>query len=261
MMESKMKNVILIIADISGYTQFMITNKTSLIHSQVIITELIKTIINQVEIPLEVSKLEGDAVFTYAVKENGEQSWGDIEKKIGEKLITFSRVFSEKVFELSESNICDCNACNNVDKLKLKLVAHSGEALLYKIGRFYELSGVDVIIVHRLLKNSVQSDQYILMTEQAYNDIEFPKEFNIVNGEETYDEIGTIKTRIYFPHDEEQLYIKITEKHNYSSIFFKMKNAMMKIYQSMFIKVGLKKLPAFHNLPDSYDTNINNHNK
>ena len=99
------------------------------------------------------------------------------------------------------------------------------------------------------------------MTEQAYNDIEFPKEFNIVNGEETYDEIGTIKTRIYLPHDEEQLYIKITEKHNYSSIFFKMKNSMMKIYQSMFIKVGLKKLPAFHNLPDSYDTNINNHNK
>ena len=84
--------------------------------------------------------MEGDAVFTYAVKENGEQSWGDIEKKIGEKLITFSRVFSERVFELSESNICDCNACNNVDKLKLKLVAHSGEALLYKIGRFYELS-------------------------------------------------------------------------------------------------------------------------
>ncbi len=44
MMESKMKNVILIIADISGYTRFMMTNKTSLIHSQVIITKLIRTL-------------------------------------------------------------------------------------------------------------------------------------------------------------------------------------------------------------------------
>ena len=69
-MESIEKKVVLIIADISGYTRFMVTNKTSLIHSQVIITELIKTIIKQVEIPLKVSKLEGDAVFTYAVKED-----------------------------------------------------------------------------------------------------------------------------------------------------------------------------------------------
>ena len=116
-MESKEENVLLIIADISGYTKFMITNKTEMVHSQVIITELTKTIIKQVEIPLEVSKLEGDAVFLYAVKKDSELSWEDVKKKTGEKLIKFFELFSEKIVELSESNICDCNACNNIKKL------------------------------------------------------------------------------------------------------------------------------------------------
>ena len=73
-MVDKELNVLLMIADISGYTKFMISNKQSLLHSQMIITELTKTIIKQVEIPFEVSKLEGDAIFMYAIKPES-QSW------------------------------------------------------------------------------------------------------------------------------------------------------------------------------------------
>ena len=196
-MEPDKRNVILIIADISGYTRFMITNKDSLVHSQVILTELTKAIIKQVEIPLKISKLEGDAIFCYALKDDGESPWQEVKKKIGEKLFKFSEVFSEKIKELNESNICDCNACRNVTKLKLKTVVHSGEAVIYQIDKYYELSGLDVIIVHRLLKNSVKSDQYILMTEQACNDVELSEKLNIINGEEQYGEIGKIKTCIY----------------------------------------------------------------
>ncbi len=252
-MESKEKNVLLIIADISGYTKFMITNRSEMVHSQVIITELTKTIIKQVEIPLEVSKLEGDAVFFYAVKKDNELSWEDVKKKTGEKLIKFFEVFSEKIVELNESNICDCNACKNIKKLKLKIVVHSGEVLFYWIGRFFELSGVAVIIVHRLLKNSVKSDRYILMTEPAYNDIDFPRKIEVIRGEEIYDEIGIIKTCIYFPPYEEAFFADITQKYNYSSTFMKMKNAALKMFNSMLIKSKFKKLPQFKNLPESYD--------
>ena len=45
----------LIIADISGYTRYMAANAKTLAHSQTIITELIKTIIRTVELPLEVA--------------------------------------------------------------------------------------------------------------------------------------------------------------------------------------------------------------
>jgi len=55
-MDSGHQKVILMIADISGYTSFMVSNKTSLTHAQVISTELIQKIIKRLEIPLKISK-------------------------------------------------------------------------------------------------------------------------------------------------------------------------------------------------------------
>lgn len=52
--------VLLIIADISGYTRYMTANAKTLAHGQTIITELIHAIVHQIELPLEVAKLEGD---------------------------------------------------------------------------------------------------------------------------------------------------------------------------------------------------------
>jgi len=60
--------VLLIIADISGYTRYMTANAKTLGHSQTIITELVKAIIRQIELPMEVAKLEGDAVFLFCRK-------------------------------------------------------------------------------------------------------------------------------------------------------------------------------------------------
>ncbi len=190
------KNVILILADISGYTQFMLANQQSVTHAQMIITGLLQTIISQVEIPLEVSKIEGDAVFLYAVKEKDERSWDEIKHKISDKLISFFKTFSAKLEELSASLMCQCGACENIHKLKLKIVAHSGRALFYMLGNFCELSGVDVIAVHRLLKNSVAPNQYILLTDAAFRDLEFKG--NVDWMEETYD-VGTLKTCVHFP--------------------------------------------------------------
>jgi len=191
--------VLLILADISGYTRYMTANSKTLAHSQIIITELIKSIIKQVELPLEVAKLEGDAVFLYCRKQKSTKSWRETRRIIGEKLLTFFRMFGEKVLELSRSNTCSCNACTHIERLRLKLVVHSGEALFHQVLHFVELAGVDVIIVHRLLKNSVTSNQYLLMTEAAKQDVEFPEPMHLTPGVETYEDIGKIKTLIFLP--------------------------------------------------------------
>ncbi len=196
--ESAAKDVLLMIADISGYTRFMVSNARSLTHSQTIIAELIQTIIEQVEVPLEIAKLEGDAVFLYGIKGDA-GVWQEKKAKIGEKLIAFFRAFSERVSTLTQSTHCQCNACQNIEKLKLKLIVHSGEALFHRVGKFEELAGVDVILVHRLLKNSLQSDQYILMTTQGFQDLEFPNPIGVVHGEEEYEEFGKVKVLVYYP--------------------------------------------------------------
>lgn len=191
--------VLLMIADISGYTKFMVSSDVEIEHSQHVISELIQAIIRQVEIPLEVSKLEGDAIFLYAKKDSDALSWEDIRKVTGRKLMLFFEAFHEKLQELASHTSCTCGACSNLHTLKLKIVVHSGEALFYRIHHFNELSGMDVILVHRLLKNSAVTNEYLLMTEPAYVDIEFPYQLPVKEGHESYEHLGRVKTFVYNP--------------------------------------------------------------
>ena len=196
------KKVLLMIADISGYTEFMVSSDLEIEHSQHIISELIQSIIAQVEIPLEVAKLEGDAVFLYAIKDSEDYSWDDVAHSIGEKLILFFEAFHDKLDSFGSSGVCKCGACSNTDVLNLKVVVHSGSALFYKIHQFNELSGSDVILVHRLLKNSATHSEYILMTEDAYDDVAFPRHLQIERGSEQYEHLGAYNTLIYYPHKQ-----------------------------------------------------------
>ena len=190
--------VLLIIADISGYTGYMTANAKALAHGQALITELVTMILNQVELPLKVAKLEGDAVFLFARKRDS-SDWLEKRKLIGEKLLRLFEGFAAKVKELSSATTCTCAACTHVQKLKLKVIVHSGEALFHQVLQFEELAGVDVIIVHRLLKNSVKSDQYLLLTRQAQNDIELPSNISLTQGRETCEGIGEIEVGLYLP--------------------------------------------------------------
>lgn len=189
----------LIIADISGYTHYMTANAKSLAHSQTLITELVKTILHQVELPLKVAKLEGDAVFLFARKGD---VWTQNKQAVGAKLIRLFEAFSSKTNELSASTTCTCNACTHIQKLRLKVVVHSGEVLFHKVLEFEELAGVDVIIVHRLLKNSINAGQYLLLTEAAQKDLELPNEIRLEKGQESYDGIGNIRVGVYYPNGE-----------------------------------------------------------
>jgi len=250
-MESDKKTVILIFADISGYTSYMLSNRTALVHGQVVITELMKAIIDQIEIPLEISKLEGDAIFAFAAKGDSEAAWQLVKRKTGEKLIKFFEAFSLKLAELSSSNMCNCNTCKNIDKLKLKVLVHFGEALFYQIGRFNELSGVDVITLHRLTKNSLKSDQYILLTKEAYSELEFPEKGACVAGEEHYDDVGVIKTYNYLFAGNGNISGMSAGKPVHSGLFSRLINKILKMWRTMLIRKKLKRLPIFRNLPEA----------
>jgi hypothetical protein len=250
-MESELKKVILFIADISGYTNFIKWNMHTLIHSQTIITKLMEEIINRLEIPLEISKLEGDAVFFYAIKHEDQPEWMEARKKIGDKLISLIEAFSSKVVELSESRDCECYACKGIDNLKLKIIIHSGEALFYKIGKFYELSGLDVIIIHRLLKNSVNKDEYLLITDRTVEDIELSQNIPFIKSNEEYDGIGNIKTFVYFP---KSVSIEQTrEIYNHNSILIKLNHKIQWVLQTWFYEIAIqlkfKKKEDYRNIP------------
>jgi hypothetical protein len=59
---------------------------------------------------------------------------------------------------------CACDACVRAPELTLKFIAHYGRYSRQRIGATGQVHGVDVIVPHRLAKNSVPSREYILAT-------------------------------------------------------------------------------------------------
>lgn len=196
--QSAEKDVIFFIADISGYTRFVVANEKEMAHSQIIIRDLINTIISEIKAPMQVIRLEGDAIFLYVDKGDPLVRWELVQPTLLNTLITFFRVFSNKIAELTLHKICNCNACSNIELLKLKIVAHSGTTMFFNINDILELSGIAPIVIHRLLKNSVTADEYVLMTESALEDLLVSRD-DVETSSESYEELGTIDTFVYYP--------------------------------------------------------------
>ena len=139
----------LLLADISGYTEFL--TGTELEHSHAIVTELTKLIRASLVPPMRFVKLEGDAVFCFAPREafpNGEL--------LVELVESCYYDFTGRLLNMVRSTTCPCDACREIGGLDLKFVAHFGSFIVDRDedGRV-DLSGPDVILVHRLLKNTV----------------------------------------------------------------------------------------------------------
>lgn len=186
------KEFLLLIADISGYTRFMMKNHTARVHAHGIISDLISAVMKPVRMPLEVNKLEGDAMFMIA--ERQADGWEATGLNIGERLGEFIAAFDAKLTELANSNICECIACQQMVALRLKIIGHYGVAVRSPVGSFDEVSGVDVIVLHRLLKNEVAGSEYILLTEPAFRFLTPPGDY--VAHREQYDDVGDIPLRL-----------------------------------------------------------------
>src|SRR5206468_3266299 len=72
---------------------------------------------------------------------------------------------SRRLWDMQAVTTCPCSACANISMLKLKFVVHHGKFSRQRLGSVEQLHGTDVIVAHRLLKNSVPSKEYLLVTD------------------------------------------------------------------------------------------------
>lgn len=248
-MENQQKHVVILIADISGYTKFMTRKRKSLAHAQVIITELMTSLIDEIKIPLRIIEIEGDAIFFIGVEESELFPWEQMVAIISEKLPEFFNVFYTRLHDLLRSNMCHCNACEGASDLKLKIITHIGEAVFYDIASFSKLSGPDVILTHRLLKNSIEADEYLLMTETAFSAFNQYRKFDAVKKIENVNSFGKIPLFIHYPHSLELRKDPAKDGHQEVSFYKKVKQTMKIGMNGMLIMMGIKRGPKFRNLP------------
>ena len=180
----------LLIADISGYTSFVA--KTELEHSHEILSDLLGLLVEKFQPLMTISKLEGDAVFAYAVENIFTR---------GETLIEFIEstyvAFRDKQVSMKRATTCTCNACRNIPTLDLKFIAHHGDFIIQNVMNIRELVGSDVNLIHRLTKNHVSDvtgwRAYMMFTEKCLDHLDMNLDDTHVQMEQ-YEHLGEIKT-------------------------------------------------------------------
>lgn len=151
------RRAVLLIADIGGYTRYMQWNRMHLAHAQRTVAELLEAVIDAAK-GFKLAKLEGDAAFFWAPE-------GDARTLVCERLSRMRRSFLASRARIQQDHACNCESCAQIGELSLKFVAHEGEVAEQRVKRHVELAGVDVILVHRMLKNDVPVNEYVLMTD------------------------------------------------------------------------------------------------
>lgn len=188
--------VAIVLADISGYTQFMVADELSAIHKQQWISALLEALIAEVHHPLQLQEIEGDALFLYAEHPGDEPAWTQSLTKIREQLDRLFESFRQTLSERRAATQCACGFCASADKLALKVIAHVGRAVLHRIGRRNQVSGSDVILAHRFLKNSIDENEYLLLTHSAYPVLRRPDESDFQSCAEYYEGFGVISAHV-----------------------------------------------------------------
>jgi class 3 adenylate cyclase len=158
------ESAVLLIADIGGYTRFMKFHAASLIHAQEIVAQLLEAVIAAAKPALRLAKIEGDAAFFYAPNRAGapDARW------LAARTEAMFGAFHVRLADLARNTLCPCDACRQAGQLRIKMVGHVGDIVARRTGGSLELAGVDVIVVHRLLKNEVPLAEYLLVTEPMY---------------------------------------------------------------------------------------------
>src|SRR4051794_2436538 len=186
--------VCLLVADISGYTEYLSTVEID--HAQDILADLIGTVVTSLRPAFRLAKLEGDAAFCFAPAEKFDGS--SLLDTIEHCYFSFRR----RRRDVRQATSCECNACVRIPNLNLKFVVHHGLALRQRMAGREELLGSDVILVHRLLKNDIVEKlhvpAYVALTDKLVEQTDIkPLELGMVEHTETYEHIGEVKMWVH----------------------------------------------------------------
>jgi hypothetical protein len=176
----------LVIADISGYTGYVVDSPLE--HAEDVLTDVTVLVSEHLGRVLSLNKQEGDAVFGYAL--DGALDGAMLLDTVEECYFAFRN----RLVGIERATSCDCNACAKLPELDLKFVVHTGEFIRRPGSGGEELTGSDVIVAHRLLKNEVDGKGYALLTESAVGELGLDApELGFVEHVESYTDVGEVR--------------------------------------------------------------------
>jgi hypothetical protein len=180
----------LLVADLSGYTLYVVSSPLE--YAEDVLADVTATVAERLGHVLQVNKLEGDAVFGYAL--DGESDPSMLLDAVEECYFAFRK----RLAGMEHATSCSCNACVKLPELDLKFVLHHGTFVRRSRSGGEELTGEDVILVHRLLKNRVTKALglrgYALVTEACVNALGLdPAALGMAEHRERFEDAGDVR--------------------------------------------------------------------
>jgi hypothetical protein len=181
----------LVIADISGYTAYLVGTEVD--HAQDVLADLSRTIVDALAPPFTFNELEGDAAFVYLLGDELDPS------VVFDTLSACYGAFRTRLASITSATTCQCNACVLIPRLDLKVVAHHGQFVRGRMVGAERLTGPDVILVHRLLKNAVVAETtiaaYALFTDACLAAMAIdPGQLGFTQHRESFEGVGEVIT-------------------------------------------------------------------
>jgi len=106
--------------------------------------------------------------------------------------------FHNHLKKYESERICQCGACVTTSSLSLKMVAHAGEIGFTSIKNTEKPYGANMVMIHRLLKNDVKLNEYLLISNKLIKHWQtpfnqsFPEWAAPSEGETNYEKLGKV---------------------------------------------------------------------
>ncbi len=136
----------IVLADLSGYTNYV--GGVEFEHSVDIMADLLGVIAERLGVTLEIEKLEGDAILCIGTDATPPT---EVLTAVEDAYLSFMR----RRRTIAQATSCECDACRRIGEIDLKFLAHHGSYARHEVAGSEEIYGPDVILAHRLLKNSI----------------------------------------------------------------------------------------------------------
>ena len=153
---------------------------------------------------MKLNKIEGYAAFFYL------QSLKPKDEALN--ILSFMKLandnFKDKLSKLQFVQSCPCDPCQQARNLSLKIVVHHGDFHITKIRDFTELYGENIILIHRLLKNSIKSNEYWLFTKPFSKFLEKFQDYKIEKISQKLENFGKIELDFINFNETEDTYVK-----------------------------------------------------
>lgn len=194
------------VADISGFRPQDVKGMTERVHAELLINELIMTLVTHSFDLLRVAESSREKVVMSVAP--GSDPGGVVDA-----LLQLFQKYSDRLMELDMSNICSCKACKNVNLLNLRVIVDSPNATLAK----------------QLSETKTEAMQALWLTGAAKDTVVTPESFKLEAKErQSGDEAVTIW--VHYPGGFQKL---AEPKPEYKTLASKLSNEWFKIKGSV----------------------------